>query len=113
MNSKRENERVPMLGQVVGEIMVFQEMTVTEVSVGGVTVQTRFPLHIDSLHDVRLTLGSTRVVLKARVVHSHISDVDQDNVTFHSGLEFIEPSDHVRTAISEFLQAVKAFRAGT
>ena len=108
----REHERVPMLGQLVGEIMVFEPMAVTELSVNGLAVDTRFPLHLNSLHEMRLTLGSLPVVVKARVVHSHISDVDQDLVTYHSGMEFVELPERVRTVIGEFLSAVKAHRAG-
>lgn len=111
--TQREYERVPMLGQLVGEIMVFEPLAVTELSVKGLAVDTRFPLHLNSLHDMRLTLGSLPVVVKARVIHSHITDVDQDVVTYHSGMEFVELPDRVRTVISEFLAAVKAHRAGT
>lgn len=111
--TQREYERVPMLGQLVGEIMVFEPLAVTELSVKGLAVDTRFPLHLNSLHEMRLTLGSLPVVVKARVIHSHITDVDQDVVTYHSGMEFVELPDRVRTVISEFLAAVKAHRAGT
>ena len=112
MTMKREHERVPMLGQLVGEIMVFEPMAVTLLSVKGLAIETRFALHLNSLHEMRLTLGALPVVVKARVVHSHISDVDQDLVTYHSGLEFVELPDRVRDVIAEFLAAVKAHRAG-
>jgi PilZ domain-containing protein len=112
MTDQHDSDRVPMLGQVGGEIMVYEPMTVTNLSVTGVAVETRYPLHLDSLHDMRLTLGNLPVVVKARVVHSHISDIDPDLVTYHSGMQFVELPDHVRTAIRQFLDAVKAHRAG-
>ena len=108
----RLHERVPMLGLLRGEIMVFEPMAVTVLSVNGLAVDTRFPLHLNSLHEMRLTLGSIPVIVRARVVHSHISDVDQDVVTYHSGMEFVELPDRVRTAIEEFLADVKSHRAG-
>ena len=43
MTKKREHERVPMLGQLVGEVMVFEPMAVTQLSVKGLAVETRFP----------------------------------------------------------------------
>jgi len=101
-----------MLGQLQGEIMVFEPMAVTEVSVGGVAIETRFPLHLNSLHDLRLTLGSRSVVVKGRVVHSHVSDVEQELLTYHSGLEFVELPERVQNVIVEFLEAVKAHRSG-
>ena len=110
--NKRDAERIPILGELHGEVMVFQPMLVRDVSSGGVTVETRFPLQIDSLHDVRLTLGPRSVVVKGRVVHSRISDVDQDAVAYRTGLEFVEPSQAVLGAIVEFLDAVKATRSG-
>jgi hypothetical protein len=112
MTMKREHERVPMLGQLVGEIMVFEPLAVTHLSVKGLAVETRFALHLNSLHEMRLTLGALPVVVKARVVHSHISDVDQDVVTYRTGLEFVELPDRVRSVIVEFLATVKAHRSG-
>jgi hypothetical protein len=79
---------------------------IKEISRGGVTIETPAPLHLDSLHDLRLTLGETAVVVKGRVVHSEISDVDQEIVTYRTGLEFIEPSEHVAGAISAFLETI-------
>jgi hypothetical protein len=38
--------------------------------------------------------------------------MDQELVTYHSGLEFVELPEHVHTAIVEFLAAVKAHRSG-
>lgn len=109
---KRQAERVPMLGELYGEVMVFQPMLVRDIGRGGVTVETRFPLQIDSLHDIRLTLAGRSVVVKGRVAHSHISDVDQDIVMYRTGLEFVEPSAAVLGAIVDFIQTVKANRSG-
>jgi hypothetical protein len=110
--NQREAERVPILGELHGEVMVFQPMLIRDVSKGGVTVETRFPLQIDSLHDLRLTLGDRSVVVKGRVVHSRISDVDQDAVLYRTGLEFVEPSKPVVAAITDFLETVKTNRSG-
>ncbi len=109
---KREGERVPILGDLPGEIMVFQPMVLREISLGGATLETRAPLHLNSLHDLRLTLGGTSIIVKGRVVHSRISDVDQDIVTYRSGVEFVEPSERVRAVIDAFLAGVKADRSG-
>jgi len=47
-----------------------------------------------------------------RFTASRISDVDQEIVTYRSGIEFVEPSDRVREVIVEFLDAIKASRSG-
>lgn len=111
--NRRGAERVPILGDLQGEIMVFQPMLIRDISKTGVTIETRFPLHLDSLHEVRLSLVKKSVVVKARVAGSQITDVDQDIVTYRSGLEFVAVSGRVLDAIREFLVDVKADRSGT
>jgi len=92
--------------------MVFQPMTIKEISRGGVQVETSFPLHLDSLHDFRLTLGEQSIVVKGRVVHCSISDVDQESVVYRTGVEFVEASDRVSRVITEFMKAVRQDRLG-
>jgi hypothetical protein len=107
---KREARRIPILGGLHGEIMIFQPMLVKEISRTGAIIETHFPLPLNSLHDVRLTLHPKSVVVKARVVHSHISEVDQDIVSYRTGIEFTEPSGHVVSALDEFLEALRTDR---
>lgn len=108
---KRDTERVVILGELQAEIMILEPMLIKEISRTGATVDTRFPLQLNSLHDIRLTLGDASVILKGRVIHSRISDVDQDIVTYRTGLEFVEPSERVAVVISQFLDEVKTNRS--
>ena len=107
---KRDNERIEILGELHGEVMVFQPTTIKEISRGGAQVETAFPLHLDSLHEFRLTLGDRSIVVKGRVAHCSISDVEQEGVLYRSGIQFIEPSDRVFSVISDFIEAIKTGR---
>lgn len=107
---KRDTDRVSILGELRGEIMVFEPMAIKEISRGGAQIETRFPLQLNSLHDLRLTLGDRSVVIKGRVVHCRISDVDQDVVMYRSGMEFVEMSERVEAVILDFLDAIKTGR---
>ena len=107
---KRDTERIQILGELHGEVMVFQPVAVKEISRGGAQVETAFPLQLDSLHDFRLTLGDRSVVVKGRVAHCSISDVDQELVVYRSGVEFIEPPDHVGKVVVEFIDAIRSGR---
>jgi hypothetical protein len=109
-DEKRDKERIEILGELHGEVMIFQPLSIKEISNGGCLVETAFQLHLNSLHDVRLTLGERSIVMKGRVAHCHISDVDQEIVTYRSGIEFIEPNDRIRDVIKEFIEAIKAGR---
>jgi hypothetical protein len=104
---KRDKERIQILGELHGEVMVFQPMAIKEISRGGCQIETDFPLQLDSLHEIRLTLGDKSVVLKGRVAHCSITDVDQEIVTYRSGVEFVEPSERVYSVISGFIDAIK------
>lgn len=95
-----------ILGDLQGEVMVYQPMAVREISHGGAQVETSFPLQLDSLHEMRLELGDSSVVVKGRVVHSSIADMDREFVTYRSGLEFIQLSSGTRDVIAHFIQAV-------
>src|ERR1043165_1302772 len=107
---KREKEPIQTLGELHGEVMMFQPMAIKEISRGGCQVETDFPLQVDSLHEIRLTLGDRSIVLKGRVAHCSITDVDQEIVTYRSGVEFIEPSERVYSVISGFIDAIKDSR---
>jgi hypothetical protein len=107
---KRDIERVQILGELRGEVTVFQPIAIKEISRGGAQVETGFPLQVDSLHEFRLTLGERSVVVKGRVAHCKITDVEQELVLYRSGIEFIEPSEHVAAVIADFLNAIQTGR---
>jgi hypothetical protein len=109
-NDLRQADRLPILGALQGEVMVFQPMTITEIGGGGVQVDTAFPFQIDSLHDLRLELGSHTVIVKGRVVHCRVADMDQEIVRYQSGLQFVDLPTHAATAIDTFIERVKRER---
>jgi hypothetical protein len=106
-DDSRDTERIEILGDLQGEVMTFQPMAIKEISRRGAQVETAFPLHLDSLHDLRLTLGERSVIVKGRVVHCSISDVDEGSVLYRSGLEFTEPSERVAEVIGDFVDAIR------
>src|SRR5258707_4432109 len=102
-DDKRDTNRLQILGDLHGEVMVFQPMSIKEISRGGAQIETGFPLQLDSLHEFRLTLGDRSLVVKGRVVHCSITDVEQEQVVYRAGLEFIEPSERVASVIVDFI----------
>src|SRR5436190_11559069 len=94
-DDKRDTHRLEILGDLRGEVMVFQPMAVKEVSRGGALVETAFQLYVDSLHEFRLTLGDRSVIVKGRVAHCTLSEVEHEQVLYRSGIQFIEPSERV------------------
>ena len=103
-----DTERVTILGGLQCEVMVYQPMTITEISLRGAQIETVFPLQLSSLHDLRLALGATSVVVKGRVTHARVAEVEQRQVVYRSGIEFVEPSERVRAAIDAFVTELRA-----
>src|SRR4051795_8029186 len=101
-DDKRDTHRLQILGDLRGEVTVFQPMAIKGISRGGAQVETEFPLQLDSLHEFRLTLGERSIVVKGRVVHCSIIDVEHELVLYRSGIEFVEPPDRVSAAIAGF-----------
>jgi hypothetical protein len=106
-DNKRDNERVVVPSPLYGEVKVFQPMTILDVSHGGAQIETPFALQLDSLHDFRISLGERSVVVKGRIAHCHIGELQEGVVLYRTGVEFIEVSDHVQAAIEDFVDALK------
>jgi hypothetical protein len=105
--NKRDTERVSVPAPLFGEVKVYQPMTILDVSRGGAQVETPFALQLDSLHEFRISLGERSVVAKGRIAHCHIGDLKDGIVLYRSGVEFVEVSEHVQTAIEHFVAALK------
>ncbi len=105
-DDKRDTDRVDTLGQLRGEVTVFQPMVFKEISRRGAQIETGFPLHLNSLHDFRMTLGDRSLVVKGRVVHCSVADVGQERLRYLAGIEFVEPSERVAALIANFVDVV-------
>jgi hypothetical protein len=107
-SAKREAERVDVPGQVTGAVTVFQPMTILNISVKGMLMESAVALHNDSLHDFRLSLDGRSVVLKGRVVYCTIGELREGAVLYRCGVEFVEPPPHVQAAVADFVAVHKA-----
>ena len=107
--SKR-HERVPVPVPLYGEVMVYQPMTILDISKGGLQIETPFKLQLDSLHEFRISLGERSIVVKGRIAHCHIGELKEGTVIYRTGVEFIENPDHVQSAIVSFVEALKLTR---
>jgi hypothetical protein len=106
-DNKRDSERVLVPAPLHGEVKVFQPMTILNVSAGGAQIETPFALQLDSLHDFRISLGERSIVVKGRIAHCHIGELKGGIVLYRTGVEFVELSDHVQSALDHFVAALK------
>ncbi len=106
----RDYPRLDILGELQGEVTVLAPLTIKEISRSGALVETSFPLQLNSLHEFRLELGGRPVIVRGRIAHCRIVDVDQEMVVYRAGVEFIEPSEHVLAAVADFMELVQRER---
>ena len=104
---RRDAERLSVLGSLSGEVMVFQPLTIFEISEQGLETETNFPLYLDSLHKFRLKLGDQPVIVKGRITHCSLVDVDQELVRYRSGVQFVDLPQHVIQALKVFVAKLK------
>jgi hypothetical protein len=108
---RRAHERHEVAGHP-GEVKVYQPISIRQLSAGGALVEIGVPLQLDSIHEFRLTLGERALVVKGRVVHSHIATVGSDRLTYRTGVEFVDVSDAVAAALAELVDILAAQRLG-
>jgi hypothetical protein len=90
---------------MTGEVTVYEPMTILDMSTTGAQIVTKFPLHLEALHDFRLSLDARSVIIKGRIVHCKIGELNEGVVLYRSGVQFIEPSEHALAAIRAFVEA--------
>ena len=108
--NRRDRERIPVPAPLYGEVMVYQPMTILDISKGGLQIETPFQLQLDSLHDFKISLGERSIVVKGRIAHCHIGELTEGVILYRTGVEFIENSDHAQSAIEAFVDALKLSR---
>ena len=94
MNSdRRRAPRIEILGRIQGQVLVPVpvEVTVREISLGGLSMVSPVMLPVGAIHEFGLTLGDeSTVVLHGRVVYSRPEAARDGSPTFVTGVQFVE-----------------------
>ena len=108
MPDRRRNPRIDLLADVEGHLITLDErVQVKQLSLGGMTVETTAPLSPKIDHDFRISLGDEAVTLRARVMHARVA-VDGDDVTYLTGLQFVEPTPRLLEVVRRFIDSIRA-----
>ncbi len=71
----RPSRKFGIEGSLTGDITLAQPLGVTQISAGGVLIETCRSLWLKSLHELRFALEGASLVVRGRVVHSHVADL--------------------------------------
>jgi hypothetical protein len=101
---RRRTPRVDLLAELQGHIVTLDEVVqVTQLSLGGMTVETTAPLSPKLLHDFRISFGSSTVMVHGRVVHSRVV-IRGDTIAYVAGIEFADPAPWVIQGIRRVIE---------
>jgi c-di-GMP-binding flagellar brake protein YcgR len=91
-----------------GDLMALNEAArVLQLSAHGMMVETTVPLSPRDAHEFRLNLNGHPLQVKTRVIHSRMA-VDRDDVTYVSGLEFVEVGEAAASELQAFITRAQA-----
>jgi hypothetical protein len=107
---RRDDQRFPVPGALEGDVMVFLPMAITEIARGGVQVETPFSFQLDSIHELRLAFGKQPIVVKGRVTHCSVVDVEQESVRYRTGFEFVDLPGRLAEVIAGYVETAKDSR---
>ena len=101
---RRRDRRVDLLADLEGHLITLDEkVQVTQISLGGMTIETSAPLSPRVDHEFRLAIGDRAVHVRAHVVHSRVA-VRGDSVSYLAGVQFLDPPPEAQSVIREFIQ---------
>jgi hypothetical protein len=107
---RRRSPRVELLGRLHGHVVSLNlDVTVRDVSLGGLAIETEFSFPIGALHEFRLVLtDGTSSEVAARVVYS--KPAPQRAGYYVTGFQFLDDSLTSGFPVAELIGRVTAIR---
>lgn len=107
---RRRAPRIELLGRLHGHsVSLDVPVTVLEISLGGMAIETGLPFPVGAVHLFRLTLGDDSTVeLNGRVMHCRNVAPPDAAPTYVTGLQFVEdePSE-IGPAVGNLIDRVR------
>ena len=105
---RRQAPRIDLLVALRGDLMAINEAArVLQLSARGMMVETTVPLSPRDAHEFRLNLNGHPLQVKTRVIHTRMA-VDRDDVTYVSGLEFVDVNEAAASELQAFIAKAQA-----
>ncbi|MFQ5656990.1 MAG: PilZ domain-containing protein, partial [Candidatus Methylomirabilales bacterium] len=108
---RRQYARFTVGGRTKGRVTASSDALVLDISLGGAKIEHAQVVRPGTLSFLDLELQGKKVRLRCRVIRSvvHRAEVQPDGereLVYHTGLQFIDPSDELRQLIGDYIQSV-------
>lgn len=105
-SERRRDRRVNLTSRLGGCLIELDEpVSVTQVGEGGMTLVTRSPLSPKTTHEFQVLIGSTPLLVTGVVRHTRVI-VRNDDVSYQTGIEFVDPPAELTAHVEELLAPV-------
>jgi hypothetical protein len=105
-DDRRRAPRVELLGQIHGQVVPYDvTVTVRNVSLGGLSLETPFPFPLGVAHDFRLRLGDdSAVLLRGTILRCEAQRAHDGSTVYLTGVQFLDdPADDDESGIGTLL----------
>jgi hypothetical protein len=102
---RRRSPRIQIFGKLHGHLVALAvPVTVTEISLGGLGLETSIEFPSGVVHEFRLTLGDDSTVLvKGRVMHCRRTSSPDEPPRFAVGVQFVDEADADAYPVSDLV----------
>jgi hypothetical protein len=104
-NDRRRSPRLQIFGKLHGHLVALDvPVSVTEISLGGLGLETSIEFPPGVVHEFRLTLGDgSAVVVRGRVMHCQRASAAGEAPRFVVGVQFIDDADGDAFPVSDLV----------
>ena len=109
--SRRHYARFLIGGKAKGRVTAIYDAVVLDISMGGSLIEHSGVVRPGTLSSLDLDLGGAHVRLRCRVARSLVNRSEtlpgeERELIYHTGLEFLDPSEETRLVISRYIRTV-------
>ena len=107
---RRRSPRVELLGQLHGRVVPYDvNVTVRNISLGGMSIESPFPFPVGVSHDFRLTLGDeSSVRLRGAILRCDSERAADGSTYFLTGIRFLDESpEEAEAGIGDIMERLE------
>jgi PilZ domain len=106
---RRRSTRVEILGRVHGHSVSHDAaVTVRELSLGGMAIETAFSFPVGAVHQFKLTLGDgAHVLLSGQARHSRPVTSPNASARFVTGFEFVDDAADGSPTVGDLMDKIR------
>lgn len=108
-DDRRRSPRIELMGRLHGHsVSLDLPLKVTQISLGGMAIETSVSFPVGAVHRFRLTLGDDSTTeLTGRVMHSRNTAADGAPPLFHTGIQFVDEQESHEDVVEDLIKRVR------